>query len=176
MPARRQPTQPSRFSASSFGAGLVAGVAVALISAYLLQAPDTSDSTASSAAGTTTGSGAEQQGAPSFEFFERLPAAEVSTDTEPYKTLTPGGYVEPSEYLVQAGSFRQPDEANRLRAQLMLMGITADINIDTLDNEGEVWHRVVLGPFAAKEDAEQVIAGLRGHDLSPTLAQVAPAG
>ena len=176
MPARSQRTPPRRFSASSFGVGLVVGVAVTMTTVYLIQDPETPDSASASGEAIPTEDGAEQEGAPSYEFFERLPAAEVSTDTEPYKTLTPGGYVAPTEYVVQAGSFRQPDDANRLRAQLMLTGITTDITINTMDHEDEVWHRVVLGPFSTKEDAEQVMASLRQHDLSPALQQVPPAG
>ncbi len=179
MPARSQRTPPRRFSASSFGVGLVVGVAVSMTTVYLIRDTGPSDSTTAGGDGIPTEDGAEQgeqKGAPSYEFFERLPAAEVSTDTEPYKTLTPGGYVEPSEYLVQAGSFRQPDDANRLRARLMLTGITADITVNTLDDGDGVWHRVVLGPFGSKEDAEQMVANLRQHDLSPTLRQVPPTG
>ena len=179
MPARTRRTPPRRFSVSSFGIGLIVGVAVTMTSVYLIRDPGPSDSTSASGDGMSTEDGTEQteqNGTPSYEFFERLPAAEVSTDTEPYKTLTPGGYVEPTEYLVQAGSFRQPDDANRLRARLMLTGITTDITINTVEDQDDAWHRVVLGPFSSKEDAEQMVASLRQHDLSPTLQQVPPAG
>ena len=179
MPARSKRKPPRRFSASSFAAGLVAGAAVSMTSIYLLEEPESSDSNSAGRGAVSTGDSGEQgeqKGAPRYEFFERLPAAEVSTDTEPYKTLTPGGYVEPSEYLVQAGSFRQQDAANRLRARLMLAGMTTGIAIDTSDDEEEVLHRVVLGPFSSKGDAEQTIASLRQHDLSPILLQVPPSG
>ena len=176
MPARNQRTPPRRFSASSFGAGLVVGMAVALISVYLLQDPGTSDSTSAGGDGAATEDGGGEEGAARYEFFETLPAAEVSTDTEPYETLTPGGYVRPSTYLVQAGSFQQQDDANRLRARLMLTGMTSDISVNTQDDEGEVWHRVVLGPFGSKGDAEQAMASLRQQDLSPILLTAPPAG
>ena len=175
MPARNQRTPPRRFSASSFGAGLVLGIAVSLISMYLLEDPGTPDSTSAGGDGAATEDGGEE-GTPRYEFFETLPAAEVSTDTEPYKTLTPGGYVRPSTYLVQAGSFQQQDDANRLRARLMLTGMTSDISVNTQDDEGEVWHRVVLGPFGSMGDAEQAMASLRQQDLSPILLTAPPAG
>ena len=176
MPAPSQRTPSRRFSASSFAGGLIVGVAVCLASVYLLDLPAGSDSTSAGGDGSPTEDGGDRKGAPRYEFFESLPAAEVSTDTEPYKTLTPGGYVEPSEYLVQAGSFRLQDDANRLRARLMLTGMGADISISTLDDEDEVWHRVVVGPFNSKQDAEQTMASLRQHDVSPILLQVPPAG
>ena len=175
MPARSQRTPSRRFSVSSFGAGMVVGVAVYMIAGYLVAASRGPDSTSTAASGAAA-EGADQQGGPRYEFFERLPGAEVATDTEPYKTLTPGGYVEPTEYLVQAGSFRLQDDANRLRARLMLTGVSADISINTLDDEDEVWHQVVVGPFNSKSDAEQTMASLRQHDVLPILLQVASPG
>ena len=154
---------------------MVVGVAVYVTAGYLIDAARDPDSTSTVASGATA-EGADQQGGPRYEFFERLPGAEVATDTEPYKTLTPGGYVEPTEYLVQAGSFRLQDDANRLRARLMLTGVSAEISINTLDDEDEVWHRVVVGPFNSKSDAERTMAGLRQHDVLPILLQMAPPG
>ena len=175
MPAASQRKPSRRFSASSFAAGLIVGAAVSMTSVYLL-VPGSSDSTSTGADGVSTEDGGDQEGAPRYEFFDSLPAAEVSADTEPYKTLTPGGYVKPTEYLVQAGSFQTQDDANRLRARLMLTGMNADIRIDTRDNEDEVWHRVVVGPFNSKQDAEQTMASLRQRDVSPILLQAPPAG
>lgn len=154
---------------------MIVGVAVYMIAVYLVEAPPGPDSTSTPGSGVPS-EGGDQEGAPRYEFFERLPGAEVATDTEPYKTLTPGGYVEPTEYLVQAGSFRLQDDANRLRARLMLTGVNTDISINTLDDEDEVWHQVVVGPFNNKSDAEQTMANLRQHEVLPILLQVAPAG
>ena len=191
MPARSQRTPSRRFSASSFVTGLIAGVGVSVISFYLLGIPVGPDESSASGSNVPSEGGGDQNGQPSYEFFERLPGAKVSTDTEPYKTLTPGGYVEPTEpeptetqpaavepteYVVQAGSFPQQDDADRLRARLMLTGMSADIRIDTRDSEDEVWHRVVIGPFNSKQDAEQTVASLKQHDLSPIMLEVPPSG
>lgn len=175
MPARSKRSPSRRFSASSFAAGIVAGVAVYIITGYVVDTARGPDSTSTPASGASA-EGGDEQGGPRYEFFERLPGAEVATDTEPYRTLTPGGYVEPTEYLVQAGSFRLEDDANRLRARLMLTGVSADISINTLDDEDEVWHQVVVGPFNSKSDAEQTMASLRQHDVLPILLQVASPG
>ena len=182
MPRRSKRAPSRRFSALSFGAGLVVGVAVAVTSAYLLMVPGDSDSKSADGGDVATEDGTDR--GPRYEFFDSLRTAEVATDTEPYKKLTPGGYVEPesSEYLVQAGAFRVQDDANRLRARLMLelrsavAGMNADISISRRDDAGEVWHRVVVGPFSNKQDAEQTMASLRQYDVSPMLLQVRPAG
>ena len=181
MPARSQRTPSRRFSASSFVTGLIAGVGLSMISFYFLGIPTAPDETPTSGAKVASEGGDDQNGPPRYEFFERLPGAEVSTDTEPYKSLTPGGYVEPTEveptqYLVQAGSFREQNDADRLRARLMLTGMGTDIRIDTRDSENEVWHRVVIGPFNSKQDAEQTVASLKQHDVSPIMLEVPPSG
>ncbi|MDE0054539.1 MAG: SPOR domain-containing protein [Gammaproteobacteria bacterium] len=159
---------------SSFAAGLIAGVAVCMVTVYLIGVPESADQGSADTQGVPEDSGDDPDGAQRFEFFESLPAAEVPTDTEPYKTLTPGGYVPPSEYLVQAGSFRDEDDANRLRARLMLTGMDADITINTLDQEDGTWHRVVVGPFTSRENAEKMVASLQEHEVSPILLQVPP--
>ena len=181
MPARSQRTPSRRFSASSFVTGLIAGVGVSMISFYLLGIPADSDETSTRGANVASEDGDDRSGTPRYEFFERLPGAEVSTDTKPYKSLTPGGYVEPAEvepaeYLVQAGSFREQDEADRLRARLMLTGMGTDIRIDTRDSEDDVWHRVVIGPFNSKQDAERTVASLKQQDVSPIMLEVPPSG
>ena len=174
MPARNQRTTSRPFSVSSFAAGLIAGVAVCMVVVYLIEVPESADQGSADTQGVPEDSGDDPDGAQRFEFFESLPAAEVPTDTEPYKTLTPGGYVPLSEYLVQAGSFHDEDDANRLRARLMLTGMDADITINTLDQEDGTWHRVVVGPFTSRENAEKMVASLKEHEVSPILLQVPP--
>lgn len=44
-------------------------------------------------------------------------------------------------YLLQLGSFRSPDDAERLKAQLALKGIQTNIQTVTIDN-GQTYHRV----------------------------------
>ena len=176
MPARNQRTPSRGFSASSFVAGLIVGGGVALISVYLLQVPQGPDPAPADADQVKTERSGDTDGAPRYEFFESLPEAEVVTDTEPYKAKTPGGYVRPTEYVVQVGSFRSEDDANRLRARLMLTGMNAEISVRTLDDEGGIWHRVLVGPFSSRTDAEQTVTSLQQQDLSPTMLTVPAAG
>lgn len=50
------------------------------------------------------------------------------------------------EYLLQVGSFANPADADRLRAQLIMLNLDARIEKVTIRN-GELWHRVMVGPF-----------------------------
>lgn len=51
-------------------------------------------------------------------------------------------------YLLQAGSFREKGDADSVRAQLILLNLSAEIR--QFNNNGEIWHRVIVGPFAER--------------------------
>lgn len=83
-----------------------------------------------------------------FEFADML---RDSTELVPYveeyleeETAPPAE--EDVSFLLQAGAFRSQDDANRRRAQILLL----DLNARTLEvsRDGTTWHRVMVGPFA----------------------------
>lgn len=82
-------------------------------------------------------------------------AASAPTPREP--AAAPAS--DPREYRVQAGSFREKREADRLRASLALGGFES--RIQTRDTAGGTRHRVMLGPFRGREAAEAAKARLR---------------
>jgi cell division protein FtsN len=65
------------------------------------------------------------------------PAPEVA---KPRNTNTPSDY-----YLLQTGSFRQREDADRRRAELLLLGLTPVVEETNGDNGR--WYRVYVGPF-----------------------------
>lgn len=71
-------------------------------------------------------------------------------------------------YLLQAGSFRRQEAADRMRANLALAGLRAEIHTVELDN-GERWHRVRVGPFTERERLEQARARMESRDIQPLL-------
>nr|WP_067291935.1 SPOR domain-containing protein [Marinobacterium profundum] len=84
-----------------------------------------------------------------FDFYEMLPKSEVQTPTvEAYKSTPRDAKLEQS-YLLQAGSFRDPADAERMRAQLLLAGLP---NVHTSKSEGSngTWYRVRTGPFDSR--------------------------
>ena len=48
--------------------------------------------------------------------------------------------------MLQAGSFRNMEQADRLKAKLALQGIVATIQTVRI-RDGETWHRVRVGPM-----------------------------
>jgi cell division protein FtsN len=55
---------------------------------------------------------------------------------------------ESATYLLQAGSFRQAEDADRRRAELLLLGLQPRVE-ETNGSNGR-WYRVLLGPFDSR--------------------------
>jgi cell division protein FtsN len=68
------------------------------------------------------------------------------------------------EYLLQVGSFRKSEDAERLKAQLAMLGIQTTIQTATIPS-GQTYHRVRTGSYA-KADANALKSRLKsnGHD------------
>ena len=56
-------------------------------------------------------------------------------------------------YLVQLASFRHLEEADRLKALLVMKGFP--VSIASTKQQGLPWYRVVMGPFNSKVQAQQ---------------------
>jgi cell division protein FtsN len=68
------------------------------------------------------------------------PARETKTDNRP-AAVTPR-----ETYLLQVGSFRNGEQAERFKAELALLGLETSIQKVTIDNK-DTYHRVRVGPF-----------------------------
>jgi rare lipoprotein A len=60
---------------------------------------------------------------------------------------------------VQIGAFRQKDNADQLRDRIAQSGVVRDGQVESWYNDGI--HRVRLGPFASREEAERTAAQLK---------------
>lgn len=77
---------------------------------------------------------------PDIDFYERLRDSEVLV---PVPTV-----VEPREevqFFLQAASFRNKEDADRARAELLLLNLEATVT--EFQSGSQVWHRIVVGPF-----------------------------
>ena len=57
------------------------------------------------------------------------------------------------QYVLQINSFQDPDEADRQRAEVLLVGLSADVR-QHVDTVGVRWYRVVSGPYLSRDEAE----------------------
>ena len=105
---------------------------------------------------------------PRFDFYKLLQESEVivpATETIPQSEKTPDHTAPNTEYILQVGSFPNQAEADKLRAQLILMNLEARIEPVEI-HKGEIWHRVVVGPFDTQEKLAAARASLVANQYS----------
>lgn len=85
---------------------------------------------------------------PRFDFYKLLQDSETIVPASETNTAEdkPAAEKNTTEYILQVGSFPAADDADKLRAQLILLNLDARIEKVEI-RKGEIWHRVVVGPF-----------------------------
>jgi cell division protein FtsN len=74
-----------------------------------------------------------------------------------------------SQFFLQAGSFRRKDDADSLRAQFILLG--QSVRVESGKVREETWHRVLVGPYATREQLGQAQKSLAASGFSNLLLQ-----
>ncbi len=125
---------------------------------------------------------------PRYEFYNMLPAQKVevpptpaSAPSAPPRVVAPAdipprpevavttqGATSGSRFELQVGSFRRYEEADRRKAELALLGFSA--NIQSANVHGETWHRVKVGPLP-EVDARKVRDRLKAVGMNPLLVK-----
>ncbi|MEJ2669408.1 MAG: SPOR domain-containing protein [Gammaproteobacteria bacterium] len=103
--------------------------------------------------------------APHFTFYKELPNRSLSQVRQSIEQ--PGeSYIQPAnlnhdlypelnsplpdEIILQAGSYKLWQDADRRRAELALLGLESRVSKAKL-NDGTTWYRIELGPFSSRE-------------------------
>ncbi len=156
---RTQNKQPSAFlHGPSFVIGIVVGAILVIVGAY---APEFLEDQPAQVAGTPEK--AEERKL-EFEFPKILAESEVATNPEPYEVDLPDERSEvASEFLIQAASFRDADEAETLRAQLLLQDMPVSMTRVALKDGN--WYRVTVGPYDSQTQAARALTKLREQNL-----------
>jgi len=107
---------------------------------------------------------------PGYDFYDMLPKQEVEVPERP-AGKTAGAALPKGDVTLQAGSFKNVAEAEKLQAQLAQYGIAAKIQRFSL--EDETWFRVRIGPVATVEELESVRSKLAEAEIevTPVTAQ-----
>lgn len=104
-----------------------------------------------------------------FRFYDMLPDSEViPPKVEEY---TPGPAQQDFSYLVQAGSFRSLEDAERQRAQIAFQGLRAKVDRIDLDN-GSTWYRVNVGPFVTRSQMNSALDKLVAINIQPLVRRI----
>lgn len=113
-----------------------------------------------------------------FEFYKVLTdksdtAARKTTNTSAPKGAVaakvqpaPPAATSKEMYYLQAGSFQNAGDAEKLKARLAISGFEASVQTVAIPDKGE-WHRVRLGPFNSSE-AGKTIAALKQNGIAAT--------
>ena len=114
---------------------------------------------------------------PKFDFYKILPEMEVPVQewelSEADDKKEAG--LESGTYVLQVGSFKQFEDADRAKAKLALQGITANIQRVVINGQ-DVWFRVHVGPLSDVEDIRAMRMKLIENDTDFILLRIGGTG
>jgi cell division protein FtsN len=154
-----------------FGYGLAAGLVVALgvfVFDHRTKAPEaelTPQPDAGKAGGAATQvAEVEEDPVEKFDFYDMLPNYELPREppSEPVKRA--------GDYVLQVGSFKNQADAERLRLKLDKLGINA--NLQRIQIDEDVRHRVRIGPLRDLEKLNSTRRQLRAADMDMQLIRI----
>ncbi len=119
---------------------------------------------------------------PRFEFYKILPGQEGAPPppaegnraavARPARPVDSSGPVE--HFILQAGAFQSPADADGLKARLALIGLEANIEPVDLPDRG-TWYRVRLGPYSSVAEVNHVRSQLAQNGVDASLVRNTPA-
>src|ERR1700704_2197218 len=108
-----------------------------------------------------------------YAFYEMLPKFEVVVP-EKDKDVRPDIKAVPETrsgtYVLQAGSYKNFADADRVRAKLALQGIESKVQKVTVDND--TWHRIRIGPISKLDELNRLRQILRKADVDVLVIRV----
>lgn len=117
---------------------------------------------------------AQQRPRPRFDFYRMLPNYEVVIPEEDI-AVTPPRDEQPLQragnYVLQAGSFRSAADADRLRAQLAMLGVESRVQTVTID-DADTWHRVRIGPISDLRELNTMRERLARNQIEALVIRV----
>ena len=163
--------------------GLAFGLAVAGIVYIKDHRPDAQISRAAKAdkkkphgnesADAETGDAAPEDPAKSYAFYDMLPKFEVvvpekEKDVRP--DIKPVPETRRGTYVLQAGSYKNFADADRVRAQLALQGVESKVQKVSVDSD--TWHRIRIGPISSLDELNRLRGILRKADVDALVIRV----
>jgi cell division protein FtsN len=120
----------------------------------------------------TADSGVEEP-SKSYDFYDMLPKFEVVVP-EKEKDVRPDIKSVPETrrgtYVLQAGSYKNFADADRVRAKLALQGIESKVQKVSVDND--TWHRIRIGPISKLDELNHLRQILRKADVDVLVIRV----
>ncbi|NLG75274.1 MAG: SPOR domain-containing protein [Xanthomonadaceae bacterium] len=179
--AKRRSSGSGVSGIAGFVVGLALGLSVAL-AVYLYDrrpaarmARQTPPIAAEEAAPPQEPAPASQQAETQYDFYEMLPKFEVVIPEQDGRVQQPSGggptaVERPGAYILQAGSFRNHADADRMRALIAMQGVESKIQKVTIDKD--TWHRVRIGPITNLKKLEETRSKLRQARVEALVIRV----
>ena len=106
-----------------------------------------------------------------FNFYDILPESTVTAPkVEEYRFKEKSGSGK-FYYMIQTGSFRNPQDAERQKATIAFKGLKATIETVTND-QGSTWHRVKTGPFTNRSKLNSALDKLVSINIQPLVKKI----
>lgn len=109
-----------------------------------------------------------------YDFYQMLPNFEVvvpEKEKDVKRDLPGTAKIErPGVYVLQAGSYRNEPDADRVRDKLSKVGIDAKVQRVAVDSD--VWHRVRIGPITKLEELNKLRKQLQAADVDAIVIRV----
>jgi hypothetical protein len=121
----------------------------------------------------STESGAPDDSAKSYAFYDMLPKFEVvvpEKDKEVRPDTRPVPETRSGTYVLQAGSYKNFADADRVRAKLALQGVESKVQKVSVDND--TWHRIRIGPISNLDQLNHLRSILRKADVDVLVIRV----
>jgi cell division protein FtsN len=120
-----------------------------------------------------TGESGAEEPAKSYDFYDMLPKFEVVVP-EKDKDVRPDNKSIPETrrgtYVLQAGSYKNFADADRVRAQLALQGVESKVQKVSVDND--TWHRIRIGPISKLDELNRLRQILHKADVDVLVIRV----
>ncbi|GGC83088.1 SPOR domain-containing protein [Marinobacter halophilus] len=108
-----------------------------------------------------------------FRFYDMLPESEVLPPK--VQEYAPNPTLQDFNYVVQSGSFRSQEDAERQRAQIAFQGLRASVQRIDLES-GSVWYRVNVGPFESRSQMNAAVDKLVSISIQPLVRKIPKEG
>ena len=111
--------------------------------------------------------------APDYTFYDMLPKFEVvipERDRDVHRNQPAAPIEQPGAYVLQAGSYRNAEDAERKRSQLLKQGIDAAVQRVAVD--ADVWHRLRIGPLRDLSQLNRLREQLRRANIDALVIRV----
>ncbi|MGH8258971.1 MAG: SPOR domain-containing protein [Steroidobacteraceae bacterium] len=168
-----------------FGAGVLVGVvAAAALFAFAHHShrtaadvphpePHRSAVPSADAAEDPAGVDATGSAAMHYDFYKMLPHFEVvvpEKERDVKRDVPTADIQRPGVYVLQAGSYRNEAEADRIAKQLSLEGIGAKVQRVAVDTD--VWYRVRTGPISKLDELNRMRHRLEAADVDTIVIRI----